>query len=277
MSSPKLKVDAPTTRSVSNFSALSSIDNSSQSSISIQDFMSTIQEFRKEVLISSETLSTAQASQFKDLKDDIKKLSSDVKAENALLREEVNMLKEKVSSLEGSDSSVTPSSIVTHVLHKTYDREKRASNVLIYGVVEPTSSNTSQRIIDDKVTLDKILRILGNIDIATPKLIRLGRLRPDVNRPLKAILNSKEEAEKLLKFFSESRLSCVTLPHNFRTVRDKTDLQRRLLKSCHSELNQRNQDGEEGLQIKYVDGFPKVVLVQSKNGSFHQRPNVSRS
>lgn len=64
--------------------------------------MSTIQEFRKEVLISSKFLYTAQASQFKDFKDDIKKLSSlvaSIKAENALLRQEVICLRKKFQSL----------------------------------------------------------------------------------------------------------------------------------------------------------------------------------
>lgn len=51
--------------------------------------MSTKQEFRKEVLISSKILSTAQVLHFKYFNNDIKKrisLDADVKAENALLR-----------------------------------------------------------------------------------------------------------------------------------------------------------------------------------------------
>lgn len=81
----------------SKLSAISSMNNLLQTSLSIEDFMSSIQEFHKKVLIDSETLSTAQVLKYKDLNDVIKKLSSlvvDVKAKMALLRQECTWLKE---------------------------------------------------------------------------------------------------------------------------------------------------------------------------------------
>lgn len=65
----------------------------------------------------------------------------------------------------------------------------------VTNCIEIKFSNTSQRIIVYKVTLDKVHQILGNINIHTPKRIHLGRLRPDVNRPLNVIFSSKEGTE----------------------------------------------------------------------------------
>jgi hypothetical protein len=95
---------------------------------------------------------------------------------------------------------------------------------------------------------------------------RLGKFRDGSSRPLKIIFNSKEEADSLIDIYSNSKLNGSTFPDGFRIVKDKTILQRLLLRSCHTELELRNKNGGQGFRIVYANGVPKFSSTQSKNG-----------
>lgn len=133
-------------------------------------------------------------------------------------------------------------------MQENVEREKCLSNVLVYGLPEPMSSKIPQRIEDDKTILLVILEKL-NISPAFSKVIRLGKIRTENPRPLKIILKFKDEAYALLESFNEAKLGGVEFPQNFRIVKDKTSLQRELLRLCHSELDKRVNRGESGLHI----------------------------
>jgi len=101
--------------------------------------MSTLLSFRNDLTASYEKLSTAQASQFKDLKNDLKKLScliADLKAENTALRNDVDSLMEKVAKLESGSTTNIASNTVSQILQETFERERCSYNVLAYGVTE---------------------------------------------------------------------------------------------------------------------------------------------
>jgi len=68
--------------------------------IILDDVMSTLLSFRGDYVSSNKAQSAAQASQFKELKNDLIQLSclvADLNAENLALRTEVNLLKNKVA------------------------------------------------------------------------------------------------------------------------------------------------------------------------------------
>lgn len=58
---------------------------------------------------------------------------------------------------------------------------------------------------------------------------------------------------------------------------DKTQLQRKLLRECHLELDRRTTEGESGLRIIFENGIPTIGANFSKNGGGRQRPAVNRS
>lgn len=101
------------------------------------------------------------------------------------------------------------------------------------------------------------------------KLIHLGKIRPNSPRPLKLIFGSRDNTEHLLSTYNEAKKSGSTLPPDFRVVKDKTPLQRMLLRNCHFELDLRSNAGENDLRISYVDGILKVVSSQSMNKKLH--------
>jgi len=106
-------------------------------------------------------------------------------------------------------------------------------------------------------------------------LIRLGKAQPNNTRPLKIILESKECASNILYNYYDVKKSGINLPPNFRITKDKTLLQRTLLRNCHTELDHRTQADEVGLHIAHINGLPKVVSHHPKNGNFNQRPTIN--
>ncbi|CAI6358412.1 unnamed protein product [Macrosiphum euphorbiae] len=141
-------------------------------------------------------------------------------------------------------------------MQENVESENCFSNVLVYGLLESVSSTIPQLTLLEKL----------NISPAFSKVFRFGKIRAEIPRPLKIIIKSKAEASQLLESFNDAKLGGVEFPQDFRIVKDKTPLQRELLKSCHSELDKRVNRGESGLHIKYVNGVSKIVSNISKNG-----------
>lgn len=54
----------------------------------------------------------------------------------------------------------------------------------------------------------------------------------------------------------------------FYITRDKTTLQRKLLRSYHEKRDQRNQAGKRDLRIYFENGLPKIGSISSKNEIF---------
>lgn len=151
-------------------------------------------------------------------------------------------------------------------------------NILVYGVPESTSTSFAQRIEDDMVVLQGLLKEFINVSPVISSLIRLGKITPGSHRPLKIIFGSKEDAAMVLTYFNDAKHHNVVFPPEFRIVKDKTLLQREQLRSCHSKIDSRERNGETGLHIKYIIGIPTVVsdilktgIISRVSGSNHNR------
>lgn len=271
----------PTTRSTTKLPAVASpkvTPSSASCSSTNDDIMTAIVSLRNEFSVSFNNQSLKQDNQFKELKTDIVKLSSvlaELKAENNILKSEVDFLKDKVLKLESLDSPASSSSIVSQVFQETFERERCSTNLLVYGIPESSAESTSQRITDDKSAFEKIVvPLIGNLP-ARYKLIRLGKAQHNNTRPLKIILESKECASNILYNYYDVKKIGTNLPPNFRIAKDKTLLQRTLLRNCHSELDRRTQAGEVGLHIAHINGLPKVVSHRPRDGNFNQRPPIN--
>jgi hypothetical protein len=109
------------------------------------------------------------------------------------------------------------------------------------------------------------------------KPIRLGKIISATPRPIKLIFeNHNVAAQVLLAFRSAKSNTTITLPP-ISMVRDKTPLERELLRACHQELDRRSQAGESGLIISYRNDVSCVLKSRSKNffGTNHHAQAVS--
>lgn len=242
------------------------------------DLMAALNNFRDESLSTTSTLSNTLTSKLNDLKSDFLKLSelvSNLKTENAKLRLNVDQLNTKVATLEASLLNTQPSTVVSQVMQETFERERCSYNLLVYNIPESSSSSSTQRISDDKASFSSLVEPLVQTIPSNLKLFRLGKVQTNNTRPLKVIFQTKEAAAKFLQDFTDAKTDGKVFSSDLRIVRDKTSLQRSLLKSCHLELDQRSKDGENDLSIKFINGLPKVV--RSKNGISQQRHRRAES
>jgi len=194
----------PYTRSTTKLPAVGSAKvtpSYANSSSTNDDIMTALSSLRSEFSESFKNQSTKQDNQFQELKTDIINLFSlltELKAENNFLKSEVESLKDKVLKFESLDSPASSSSVIAQVFQETFERERCSTNLLEYSIPESSAESTSQRITNDKSALDIIVVPLkGNLP-ARYKFIRLGKALPNITRPLKLILESKECASNIL-------------------------------------------------------------------------------
>lgn len=137
--------------------------------------------------------------------------------------------------------------------------------MIAYGFTESTSSTPQGRSADD---MKSVSDVFSNLSFNIPtdaKLFRLGKNITKTPRPLKIILKSKAEAACLLSSLSEARKNHANLPPGIKFVRDKSKLERKLLRQLHEELDLRKQNGETILSINYINGIPQIISTVSKN------------
>lgn len=134
------------------------------------------------------------------------------------------------------------------------DRIKRENNIIVYGIIENENSELSE--------VNKVLQIVKpdkSITVNCDNIVRLGKKKDNTSRPrpLRVTLKNKYEVYAILKYKftlkSAPEFSNVTLK------KDETLYQRELLQKCRTALKERNEQGEEDLTIKYINGLPTIV------------------
>ncbi|CAI6362491.1 unnamed protein product [Macrosiphum euphorbiae] len=69
----------------------------------------------------------------------------------------------------------------------------------------------------------------------------------------------------------------MPFPVGFRMSRDRTFLQRKLLRSCYEDLKRRVKSGKTGLRMIFVNGFPTVGSSLSNNEDSRFNSHASQS
>lgn len=238
--------------------------------------MSAIIDLRNESVSSNLSIIDSLAelnNNFRDLSATV----SELKLENTNLCSDLDELKLKVNNSDTHGPSMQTASILTQVLEETFERDRCASNVIIYGVAESLSQAPPERIIDDIKEINQFLEPMELVYPTISKIICLGKARVDYIRPIKIMFDKKDDAEKLITSYNFSKRNESIFPSCFKIVRDKTVLQRQLLRSCHEELEQRIKNGERELRIKYENGLLKVTSIFPKNEHSRGRPTNKKS
>lgn len=180
-----------------------------------------------------------------------------IKSILASLQDEIKTLKQ--SLLE----SVKPPSLsaleMEQIIQEISDRERRKNNIIVIGAREAACETNNEQIgLDTKLVHD----ICSTLNVKTDGLSisRLGKFdRSNANRrrPIKVSFSSESSIKTVLR--NISKLKANPTFANISIFRDRTPMQLQLHKDAKSELNNRLQDGEKDLRIKYSKGIPKVV------------------
>ncbi|KAJ8982416.1 hypothetical protein NQ317_017218 [Molorchus minor] len=145
------------------------------------------------------------------------------------LDSEVDRLKHEVELLKNQNNSAN----IETMFMEINERMIRSNNLMIYNVPESTSNILDEKIIDDNLAVNDILKnlVLQNDSVQVQKVL------------VKLALKSKT------KLYAT----------NFRISQDHTKTQQNQYKTAKTELKTREDNGEQGLTIKYINGVPKVV------------------
>lgn len=194
------------------------------------------------------SLATSQSSQFQDIRTCISDLTSRVEnlvADNAAFRAEISVLRSRIELLESRP--VHSSDLSSMIFRESTELSKIEFNAIAYGVPESTANTATLRFKDDLLTLGNNLKNLLISAPTEPKLIRLGNSTVKKPRPLKIICRSKNDSSLFISNFNSQTRNGVSPPPGFRIVRDKTTLERDLLRQAHTDLEKKIDAGSSDL------------------------------
>nr|CAI5837874.1 unnamed protein product [Callosobruchus analis] len=181
----------------------------------------------------------------KDLKALIIQLQNDIKdlkAENARIAESSGF------SLED-------------VIEEISERQKRKSNVMLFNVEEPDQNKSVREQTESDINLaTNILNTIApDISLAGAKVVRLGPFAATKVRPVKIILNSPENARKIL--MNSKKLKNHNIYKKINVSADRTKKQLDHYKRLKQELLSRHATGDTNCRIKYINDIPRIIQV----------------
>lgn len=169
-------------------------------------------------------------------------------------------LEKKVESVTkpGTHPSAECTLPLEPAVQELQERERRAANILLFGVKESSATTREARIEQESKAVEGILRKV-DADVAKEvKVTRLGRYDEQKIRPIKVTFPTKSDALSVLR--KKSKLSDEGSVY---IKSDQTVCQRNYLKTVVAELENRTKQGEQNLKIRYIGGVPKIVKVRT--------------
>lgn len=189
-----------------------------------------------------------------------------------VLDSKLNSFEERIACTEkrlGALETVKPSHGIKpeDILSEINDRTRRASNIMIYNLVESTNKDSKVRKSHDDHLTTKIFEATcpGLISYKFPTA-RVGKATPNKPRPLKVMLKGQSDALEILRNFSSDHLKTVDdMLHHVKVSRDRTPQEIKHLNDLRDQLKSRQDKGEKDITIRYLNGIPSIVKTIPKN------------
>ena len=144
------------------------------------------------------------------------------------------------------------------------DNEKklRANNLIIHGVAEPSGSNSIDNKAQDLAFVTDLIDTI-RVTVAPQNLIRLGKSDANKKRPIKVILNSEEDKDKIMG--SLKNLKDHEAFKGISVTDDYTLNERKLIKEKAVEAKVLNEkEAPDSKHVWRVRGTPKNGLMLKK-------------
>lgn len=144
------------------------------------------------------------------------------------------------------------------IIKEIIDRSNRKKNIVLAGLLVQTSTSAEERISGDG---KDILNITSQVCQNPPKpikIFKIGKYVPGKHRRVKICFDTSNS----VKYFLRNK---DKLPENVKIFSDQTPAQQQYLKCLKEKLARRQNDGENELTIKYINGTPTTIKTPSKN------------
>lgn len=184
-----------------------------------------------------------------------------VVADTSDLKKEMEKLSDEVVKQKMIPKAPTPRDFnltVEPTLCEMAEREKRAANIILFGIKENNlEQNENAHEIDLNKAVDIVKQVKRDIQKRDIKVYRLGTPAQGKVRPLRIVTASPTIAKEIL------RKKSMLKEENMYLKADQTPLQREYLKTVLKELEERKQKGEVNIRVKYINNIPKIVFSQN--------------
>lgn len=191
-------------------------------------------------------------------------LINDLKDEIRNLKVQYNELSNAASTSKTLNASPSNALSSEELISEIYERNKRSQNIIFYGSPEDGTSKQDQ-MQRDTTTVNNVLAEVGVV-VDGMKPIRLGRFdatKQHRSRPIRVRLSSSEDVFAVIRKFK--KLKTVERFSRLSVSTDRTPQQVAAYKAVKSDLTTRLARGESNLTIKYRNGVPTIVQLESEN------------
>lgn len=168
----------------------------------------------------------------------------------------VNIEAELRAMKSNTGGNASASSEMDEVVSEIAERQRRARNVMIFGVAEAQGGGAEERKAADRQFVTTLFSFLGS-NATVLKVLRVGTFTHDKKRPLKVVVSSEGDVLNIIRGAGILRGN-----DDYRGVSvsfDRTPRQIVQYKEVKRQLDSRKADGERNLKLRYVSGVPKIV------------------
>ena len=193
----------------------------------------------------------------------------DMKALEGRIKDEIiAQMKEEIKESKGDmhpREQHSPGTQINNTVKEMTDRDRRKKNFIVHGL--PEAENKGKEKIEerkkkDKEEIERIIREkLGIQDPCVIDVLRLGKVKPNVPRPLKIVLRGYDKKQEIFKNLGKLKGT----DHKSLAFRDDmTALEREHQNRLVKEAQEREKKDESGRWIYRVRGPPwdkKIVKI----------------
>lgn len=147
------------------------------------------------------------------------------------------------------------------MVSEIHDRIQRERNIVISGIPEMVSRESTERTEHDKKEVNKIIKLADPNCREPTKCFRLGKYSKEKSRPIKVCFASADIVKSILRNKNNIDKEIA----NIKCYSDQTPMQKEELLKLRAQLNERTEKGEQNLVIKYIKGIPKIIEAPPKN------------
>lgn len=195
-----------------------------------------------------------------------KKINCDlvsIKSDNAITQEKIKLLETNINKLKVNPPNDFPNSnplfdAQHDIILEIQERTKREKNIILVGITEIKDKNVKIRREHDQQEVLKMLKQCYDECPSPIYIKRIGKYNPDSHRRLKVTFESATIVKRILR-------NKAKLIAGIKIYSDQTPKQQSFLKDLKQELQQRKENGESDLIIKYESGVPKIKKIIPKN------------
>jgi hypothetical protein len=188
---------------------------------------------------------------------DVMGVVGEMAVQMGILEGQVKGLDAAVKTLSAQKCVQTGAPDMCEMISEIEERVDRSKNLILYNVPEPVVASREASLSADLSMVSSTIHGMIDQEIDIRRVTRIGK-KSERPRPIKVELRDKSDA---LLVLTNSR----SAPSGIKVKNDLTWHQRNRIGELRKELEERLQQGEKNITIRYINANPKIVSTTPKH------------